>query len=285
MACRTMPFYECRQGIYEIDEFDCTEVFVIVGEERALVVDTGTGIGDLKGLIEERITDKPYDVVLTHNHVDHMGGAGWFDKVYIHPYDMEHPDPTFPPALEGRKLFAGVIREGSGKYYAYTEEDIRPWPKEPEMLPLRDGQIFDLGGRKVTVWFCPGHTNGEVVLIDDLSRTLICGDACNGNWLFDCSMSEDPRESAKTAVEALKRIYNMRDQYDVMINSHHDFRGYGSPLPDDMLPNLITLMEQVLSGDAQFEDIPDALHPGKVITIARYKNVYANLVGRNIREM
>ena len=46
MLTKAMPFYECREGIYEIDEFECTEIFVITGKERALVLDTGTGIGD-----------------------------------------------------------------------------------------------------------------------------------------------------------------------------------------------------------------------------------------------
>ena len=45
MLSRKLPFYEIENGIYEIDEFDCVSVFVIVGEKRALVVDTGTGIG------------------------------------------------------------------------------------------------------------------------------------------------------------------------------------------------------------------------------------------------
>ena len=89
MLSRKLPFYEIEDGIYEIDEFDCVSVFVIVGEKRALVVDTGTGIGDLKWIIEEKITDKPYDVVLTHNHGDHTGGAGFFDEVWIHVADMD----------------------------------------------------------------------------------------------------------------------------------------------------------------------------------------------------
>ena len=76
MRTRRLPFYECRQGIFEIDEFDCGSIFVVVGDERALVLDTGTGIGDLRWVIENRITDKPYDVVITHNHGDHIGGAG-----------------------------------------------------------------------------------------------------------------------------------------------------------------------------------------------------------------
>ena len=80
MRTEKIPYYEFSEGIFEIDEFDCASIFVIVGEERALVLDTGTGIGDLRRVIENRITAKPYDVVLTHNHVDHAGGAGFFDS-------------------------------------------------------------------------------------------------------------------------------------------------------------------------------------------------------------
>ena len=79
-----LPYYEFCEGVFEIDEFDCVSIFVIVGERRALVLDCGTGIGDLRWVIENRITDKPYDVVLTHNHGDHIGGAGFFDEVWIH---------------------------------------------------------------------------------------------------------------------------------------------------------------------------------------------------------
>lgn len=81
MKTRKMPWFEFAPDTYEIDEFDCASIFLFVGTERALLLDTGIGIGDLKGLVEE-ITDKPYDVVLTHGHRDHTGGAGWFDTVY-----------------------------------------------------------------------------------------------------------------------------------------------------------------------------------------------------------
>ena len=57
MLTRALPYYEFSEGIYEIDEFDCVSVFVIVGEKRALVLDSGTGIGDLRWVIENRITE------------------------------------------------------------------------------------------------------------------------------------------------------------------------------------------------------------------------------------
>ena len=39
MRTRALPYYEFSEGLFEIDEFDCASVFVIVGEERALVLD------------------------------------------------------------------------------------------------------------------------------------------------------------------------------------------------------------------------------------------------------
>ena len=81
MICRNLPFYEFRPGIFEVDEFDCVSCFVVVGEKSALLLDVGTGIGDLRWVVENRITDKPYQVVASHNHGDHVGGAGFFDEI------------------------------------------------------------------------------------------------------------------------------------------------------------------------------------------------------------
>ena len=286
MLTKAMPFYECREGIYEIDEFECTEIFVITGKERSLVLDTGTGIGDLKGLIEERITDLPYDVLLTHNHVDHMGGAAWFPKVYMHPEDLAHEDPCFPPTLEMRKFFARVIREGSGKYYDYTEEDIRPWPKEPEKLPVEDGHVFHLGGRDVIIFHCPGHTAGELVALDEMTGTLLCGDAFNGNFLLDSShLNEDRREIAYQCLDAMKRIQAMEGRYRSVFNFHHDYRGYGSPLSPDLIGNQITNLEKILSGTADFRNIPDVLNPGTDKWVAEYRNSSITLVNGDIRTL
>ena len=249
-----MPFCECRKGIYEIDEYGCSEIFVIVGTKRALVIDTGTGIGDLKGLIESRITDKPYDVAASHNHVDHIGGAGWFEKIYMHPADIGNVDPFFPPTLEFRKKYAQIIKENGTGEWDYSEQDIRPWPASPEFIPMEDGYVFDLGGRTVTAYHCPGHTAGEMVFIDSLTRTLLCGDAFNCNWLFDSSKVGEPYENVKLALEAMKRLYNMRDQYDVVYNSHHDFRPFGEPLSSDVITELIECMEQIWNKNAHYRN-------------------------------
>lgn len=268
MRTRALPYYEFADGMFEIDEFDCASVFVIVGTKRALVLDTGIGIGDLKWVIEHRITDKPYDVVLTHNHADHIGGAGFFEEVWIHEADYDWSDLAVPPTLEGRKFYAKLIAERENKYYAYEpERDIVEWPKDPVKHVLKDGQIFDLGDRKVTVYHCPGHTPGECAVIDDKSRILLVGDACNRNLLI-------PEEVMADAKRGLERLAALRGEaYDAVYNSHHDYRGFGSPLGENVLPDAVACLEAILEGTAVYREVPDSLSLGAMKRVAEWGSV------------
>ena len=148
MATKALPVVEIAKDTYEIDEFDCGSIFVLVGADKAMVIDTGSGIGDLRGVIAN-ITDKPIVLVITHAHGDHVGGLGWFDDYYMNKEDVGKY------AMEGvdfRRQYAGFIAQRSGKEYAYNvEEDIRPWPADanPVRHDLEDGQTFDLGGGRI----------------------------------------------------------------------------------------------------------------------------------------
>ena len=79
---------EVKDGIWHIDEGGLASAYIVRGDDRGLVIDTGTGVGDLKGLAEQYLT-VPYDVVLTHGHVDHAGGISQFDRVYVNKGDKE----------------------------------------------------------------------------------------------------------------------------------------------------------------------------------------------------
>ena len=166
----------------------------------------------------------------------------------------------------------------------YTEEDIRPWPKEPEKLPVEDGHVFHLGGRNVTIFHCPGHTAGELVALDEMTGTLLCGDAFNGNFLLDSShLKEDRREIAYQCLDAMRRIQSMEGAYRSAFNFHHDYRGFGSPLSPDLIGNQITNLEMILSGKADFRNIPDVLNPGTDKWVAEYRNSSITLVDGDIR--
>ena len=71
---------------------------------------------------------------------------------------------------------------------------------------MTDGMQFDLGGRTVTAYECPGHTAGEMVFIDDQTHLMFAGDALN----FNLGIGAVPVE---TTLKALRRLQAMQDQY------------------------------------------------------------------------
>ena len=273
---KELSYYEFEKDTYEIDEFDCSSIFLFVGKERALLLDTGCGIGDLKGVIR-KITDKPYIVIASHGHMDHIGGAGAFDELYINPADNYFLDVSFEKMLENRRNYADFIREREDKYYPYsTEKDMLCWEKKPKLLPLSDGQTFDLGGRIITAYSCPGHTPGEMIFIDSKTRYLFCADACNRNLLLMQSgdHTEGRYVSVEKAAKAMERIVSMKDQYDHVINSHHDYRGFGAPLADYVVDQALECMKKIVDGTAEIREIPDPLQLNATKTVAVYGDVF-----------
>ncbi len=270
MISRGLSYYEIADGLFEIDEFDCASIFVIIGEERALVLDTGTGIGDLKWVIENRITCKPYEVALTHAHPDHIGGAGWFDKIWIHPADDDRKKIDLCRTVSNRRKYAELIREREGKSYEYSPDtDIRSWPGVPSFEYLHDASVFELGNRRVIAYECPGHTPGSMVYLDEKSRTLLVGDACNGYYILDPGAFESQKEAASAAYLALRRIYDMRDRYDKIYNFHHDFRKFGSALDLQVMKDTMTGLKKIAEDSDEVIVIENDFG-GEVKTVQKY---------------
>ena len=261
MATTALPVIEIAKNTWEIDEFDCGSIFVLEGEEKAMVIDTGTGIGDLRAVIAG-ITDKPLVLFVTHAHGDHIGGLGWFDEYYMNEADVGKD------AMDGvdfRKHYAKMIADRSGKSYPYDmDADIRPWPAgaNPVRHDLVDGQTFDLGGRVVTAMRAPGHTPGSMVLLDPTTRILFAGDACNCNTLYGTVPGDPTFVSVETAGKALKDIYALKGKvWDKCYNGHHDFRDFGAPLDDEVMPNLIAICDELVSGNYEAQTVP-GMFPG-----------------------
>ena len=78
------------ENIYHIYEPGNVNTTLIIGEEKALLIDTGYGFGDLAAFVRT-LTDKPLEVVLTHGHTDHCGGNYEFPTVYMNLMDV----PTY----------------------------------------------------------------------------------------------------------------------------------------------------------------------------------------------
>jgi len=82
--------YKIHDWLYallEDGQYDEALMYLVIGEECAAVIDGGTGIGRLDRLVME-LTDKPYFLLLTHTHNDHIGGCKDFDEIYLYDAPM-----------------------------------------------------------------------------------------------------------------------------------------------------------------------------------------------------
>ena len=275
MKTQAFPYKEIAPATYEIGEFDCASIFLLVGDEKAMLIDTGVGVGNLKGFVRT-LTSKPLMVCYTHNHVDHVGGAGAFPDAFIHPKDMANftTGGLLGLSVEGRIRYVEWIAAREKGTYPYDlSVDLTEWGPAPRLHPLADQQVIDLGARRVTVYECPGHTAGSVTFLDQNSRSLFMGDACNCNLgLGGGPPGSEKFVSIERALSYLQRLRSLGDRYDRYYNGHYDFRPLGEPLGADVLPDAITACQQIVAGTAQVEVRPANLPNAPVrsfVTIGR----------------
>jgi len=264
MGIKTPIVTEIAHKTYLINEYGLNVMYLVVGAERALLIDTGSGYCDLKAIVE-RLTDKPYDVVLTHGHVDHAGGCDIFEKIYIHPDDA---DMAKNISYESRLGYGNSLRNAMGdSVWDYGEENVRRWESFPACCDLSEGMVFDLGGRALTVYHTPGHTKGSCCLIDDKSRILFSGDAANINLLMNLGGAK-----ISTALEGLLKIKSHENEFDRNYNGHVGYASYVDcvTMPDSVLDDCIAAMQGIIDGSIAPITYENFLRPDKPTTAVEY---------------
>ena len=122
MGIRTPFISEIAPDTYAISEFGLATMYLLVGKDRALLIDTGCGICDLKQTVRE-LTDKPLVTALTHGHFDLCGGMDCFDQVYANEKDY---DLILCLKREHVLSYADQFRKPCGSYvYDYSPADVR----------------------------------------------------------------------------------------------------------------------------------------------------------------
>ena len=252
---RKMPaVIEIAYQTYAINEYGLNVMFLLVGADKALLIDTGSGVCDLPFVLSS-LTDKPVQVVLTHGHPDHAGGNGWFDEVWAHPDDFQM---ALNLSYESRRGYAeGMLKMNPAA--PVTAEDTKQFDKQPKMLPMYEGDTIDLGGRKVMVYETPGHTPGGLSFLDVRERILISGDACNGNTLLmSFGGDANPKQTISSLLATSKKIRSLEPLFDRNYNGHGGYGGSPSfqPQPYRVTADMISLCEDLLAAKAQGEPQP-----------------------------
>lgn len=259
MGIKTPFICEIAPDTYAINEFGLSTMYLLIGQTKALLLDTGCGICNLNQVVQG-LTDKPLQVALTHGHFDHCGGMSSFEEIYLSEKDIELAKSI--NQAEVRNYVDLFGKSGGYQVYDYSAEKIEAITKFPKFLFLNEGDCFDLGGRRVEVFEIPGHTSGSVAFLDINNRIMISGDCCNTNLLT-------PNCSVSTTWEGLKKFRSLADKFDQNFNGHVGYMGlpncFSQPkgVPDD----LIHICEMILKG----EGTPEPFHfLGYKMTKMRY---------------
>ncbi len=175
---------EMCQGVYLIDEAHESTGYLVVGKNEACMIDTMNGHNDLLEAVR-KITDKPVFVVNTHGHPDHVFGNKYFGKAFIHPAD--------------RKMAQTFLKDASVEY-----------------SDVREGDVFDLGGKTLEVYELAGHTEGGILLLLKEDRILFTGDGINHHLWMQLDHSLPMAELVKN----IDRIMFLEKEADRILHGH-----------------------------------------------------------------
>lgn len=178
--------YEVGAGIWAIYEpFQWQEVisYLIIGDDSALLFDTGNGIGDIRAIVDQ-LTDKPVRVLNSHSHFDHIGGNHQFENI-LSPSTAFSIENTLGDDSDSVKMEASAEALCVDLPSGVTEANhhIEPYAITSKVY---DGDMIDLGGRELEVLLIPGHTDDSVALFDKDEGLLWTGDSfyAGSIWLF-----------------------------------------------------------------------------------------------------
>jgi len=186
-------------------------MYIIEGSEKAMLIDTGTKCDNLDEIVRS-ITKKPLYVVLTHLHFDHAGNIGFFPDIYFHAADT---------------LLLSRLKPYKGTTHF-----------------VKDGDIFDLGDKKIEVKHMPAHTPGSIVLIDRANGNCFSGDAFGSGQVW---LQLWPFSTMETYIESCRKMEQLMNEGISKIYCGH-YPYVKKPLDIRYIKNMQLLAESINNG-------------------------------------
>ena len=187
--------------------------FLFAGKDKALLVDSGFGTGNIKDAVDS-LTTLPVMLINTHADRDHIGCNNQFEKIFMHPAEFDRYNQNLQS--QGGSMDFGTN--------AIWEHDI-----------------IDIGGRSFEVILIPGHTPGSIALLDSENRILISGDSVQAGMVYMFG----PGRNINAYIHSMKKLsdINIRGRFDTVYPSHGPF-----PVNADIMDALISGADDVRGG-------------------------------------
>lgn len=217
------------ERIIRIKGLDGTASYLICGNQKTCLIDTGMGCGSLKNYINNKLNKTVDMVILTHGHLDHCGGVAEFINVPVYLNEIDIPVANKHNVIE--KRYAPFKDKGIGIL------EMQPNINFSITRDLKDGDKFYLGDITLQAIHTPGHTQGMMMILIKEERTILFGDGCGVGVLL-CTPDSSTVEEYKEMLEGLKKYEN---DYDKIIRNHGTCESQ-----KDLLDNVIECCDLIL---------------------------------------
>ena len=205
------------QDTYIISEYrhwEETHCYLLQGQEKSLLIDTGLGICDISAPVKA-LTDRPVAAAATHVHWDHIGGHRHFPEFYAHRAELPWLQGSFPRTPEQVRE---MVLRNCDLPPDFHVDNYRVFQGAPARL-LEDGDIIDLGGRQVEVFHTPGHSPGHMCFFERARGYLFTGDLIYQGTLFSSYPSTDPAaylaSTERVAALPVSRVFPGHHSLDI----------------------------------------------------------------------
>ena len=234
---RAYPVQRLTDRLLQFDDPITATCYLLLGDEKNLLIDTGSGEPEEFRQLLLPYRDKPLVLAITHAHADHYANAGipgLFTAAYMHPKDI-----AILPEMNDYFVFA-MAEQGRAVL--------------PEMLtPLREDQDFDLGGVHVRTLPLPGHSPGSVCFHVPELNMLFTGDAVGSGEEFWMQLPQCL--TLKEYVGHLERFLDALPSPEVKLMGGHSCQagipgqpGY-HPMNYDAIRELAEVCRRLVAGD------------------------------------
>lgn len=207
-----------------ISEYKLVNAFLVEGKEKAALIDTGCGIGNIAECVKE-LTDKPLVILLTHGHADHCASIYQFPgcPVYMNSADEEILQ-KMPCSNLFRKFYIETRVPARFPGEGHVEQLLAQLPQDdPDgtftWIPVEDGDTFDLGDRVLRAIHTPGHSDGSICYLDAQTRILFSGDTVNHGIV----LMRQP-ENAPTLIQiynaSVAKLWACQEEYERLAIGH-----------------------------------------------------------------
>lgn len=217
---------------------NCSDMYLIVGSERALLIDLSNPITwhpaateSLQALVAEEIGARRLYIAVTHYHGDHTG---------MLPAFKDNPEVTFwiqTPEFAGREIFPADRTQ-----------------------PIADHPSLDLGGGFVVdALKIPGHTDHSTAYFLRGKHLLFSGDGIgsgHGVWIFSAEGFARYRSSVDLLISYIRNPDHQIDEHQLLIfGAHYWQKREKEKLTMRYLLDMRTLITEIKAGTAREERV------------------------------